>query len=138
MLQKICLGFFKGLRTLAWPWQIWVALLVLLNGLVPLYFWDRIEAKAVLGAILAGAVIQGGIFAVRGFVRLLGAGHLVVWTPLLIWLFLRLETIGTTSLFGRWIVALLVIDGISWMIDLVDVGRYLAGDRTPSITLEDI
>lgn len=136
-MSKIAIGFFKGLLGLPGPWRLWVGLLMLVNGVAPLLFLPAIESWAVLLAMLLGAVLQMAIFGARGFVRLLGAGHLVVWVPLLIWLALRLPAIEP-GVFRTWVLAVIVIDAISLIIDLVDVIRYARGDRAPSLTLEDL
>ena len=135
MIAKVFLGFFRGLWGLAWPWRAWVGLLILLNGIAPLAFLERTEARVVLAALLVGALIQMVIFGARGFVRLLGAGHLVVWLPMVFWLWGR---IGTESAFGGWIAAVIAVDSVSLIIDAVDVVRYALGDRTPSLTVEDL
>lgn len=36
-----------------------------------------------------------------------------------------------------WILAVIVLDGLSLVIDAIDVGRYVAGERTAAVTLED-
>lgn len=132
----IAIGFFRGIGTLAWPWRLWVGLLIAVNGVAPVFFLERLEARLVLAAILVGAVIQMAIFARLGFVRLLGLGHLIVWTPLLPWLCARLGEAGSVGGgFREWLVVVIVVDAISWVIDVVDVGRWLGGERTPSLTI---
>jgi hypothetical protein len=137
-VAKIFVGFFRGLWGLAWPWRIWVGLLILLNGIVPLAFLETLEARVVLLAFMVGAMLQMALFGARGFVRLLGMGHLVVWLPMLLWLWGRLGEAGGEGLFERWLLAVILADGLSLLIDAVDVVRYALGDRTPSLTLEDL
>jgi hypothetical protein len=115
---------------------VWIALLGVVN-MTAVFFLDTLEGKLVLGAIVAGAVFQLSIFAAKGFVRLLGIGH-ILWLPLVFWLGSRIGDIGTDSAFGKWVAAVIIIDGISVIIDAVDVGRYLAGDRAPAVTLDDV
>ncbi|MGB3563929.1 MAG: hypothetical protein WBH85_10305 [Thermoanaerobaculia bacterium] len=135
-MLKVVRGFFEGLATLRKPWRLWIALLGAVN-IAAVFFLDTLEGKLVLAAFLAGVTLQMSIFAVKGYVRLLGIGH-ILWLPLVLWLGSRLGDIGTESTFGKWVAAVIVIDGISAIIDMVDVGRYLAGDRTPAITLDDV
>ena len=130
-------GFFRGLLTLAWPWWIWVGLLVAVNGIVPLFFLGSREARWVLAALLVGAVVQMAVFRLKGFVRLLGLGHIAVWVPLLPWLWGRLGALGTDSPFGKWVFAVIVLDGVSLLIDVTDVIRYALGDREPALSLRD-
>ena len=60
--------------------------------------------------------------------RLLGLAHLVGWSPAFVWVLVRRRTIGSGSLFSRWVRVYLIIAGTSLVIDLVDVVRYLLGD----------
>ena len=131
-MLRLVAGFLRGIGTLAWPWWLWIGLLGLVNFVAPLFFLGSLEAKAVLAAIVVGAVIQMAILARLGFVRLLGLGHILVWVPMLLWLVPRLEGLGAESVFGRWLVAVVALDLASLAIDFVDVGRYLAGDRQPA------
>jgi len=134
---KVMTGFFKAVATvLAIPWLIWLAMLVGVNAIVPLFLLDHREAQAVLGASMLALVIQLVIFKSKGYVRLLGIGHLP-WVPVVLWLASRMSEIGTETLFGQWVLAVILLDGLSLVIDAIDVGRYINGDRTPATTLED-
>ena len=134
---KVMTGFFKAMRTvLPAPWLIWIGTLLFVNMVVPLFFLDQREAQAVLAATMLGALIQMSIFKAKGFVRLLGIGHLP-WLPVVLWLAGWTSAIGTDTLFGQWILAVIVLDGLSLVIDAIDVVRYINGDRTPATTLED-
>lgn len=134
-MLRIMIAFFRGMLTLANPWLIWIGLLVVANMLVPLVFVGSLEAKVVLAAFMAGAVIQLAIFVRLGFVRLLGLGH-ILWIPLVIWAVGRLEVVGTGSVFGIWLAALIALNATSLVIDFVDVVRYLLGDREATYRLE--
>jgi hypothetical protein len=125
-------AFLRGMGSLAWPWWIWIGLLVVANGLAPLFFLGSTEARVVLAAMLLGAVVQLAIVSRLGFVRLLGLGHIVVWVPMLLWLVPRLSNLSAATVFGRWLYAVVALDLLSLAIDFVDVGRYLAGDRQPA------
>ena len=135
-MLKVIRGFLMGLATLRKPWRVWLVLLGLTN-MSAVFFLDTLEGKLVLAGIVAGVVFQMSIFAAKGYVRLLGIGH-ILWLPLVLWLLSRIGDIGTDSTFGKWVLAVIVVDGISLIIDMVDVGRYLGGDRTPAIILDDV
>jgi hypothetical protein len=135
---KVMIGFFKAIGTLAKPWWVWIGLLVLVNGVMPWVFIGTLEAKLVLAAFIVAGGLQMAIFRFKGFAKILGIGHIIPWLPLLIWLGLRFDGIGREGLFGQWLLALIVLDGISLVIDSVDVIRYLAGERTPAATLESV
>ncbi len=42
------LKFNKGIMRLPLPWRLWMVLLVALNLVLPLFFFDRLEAQLVL------------------------------------------------------------------------------------------
>lgn len=133
---RVALGFARGIQTLHKAWWAWIGLLMLVNLVGPWFFLETTEARVVLAAFLLAVVIQMGLFASRGFVRLLGIGHAIPWLPMLLWLGGRLDQIGTATAFGKWLLAVVLLDGLSLAIDLVDVGRYALGDREPSYRLE--
>ncbi len=114
------------------PWRLWMVLLVALNLVVPLFFLDRLEAQLVLVAMAVGMLLMTALTAISGFSRLLGLGH-VAWIPLVIFLGTRLSEIPASDAYGMWLRALLVINTVSLVIDLVDVVRYAAGDREETL-----
>lgn len=136
-MLRVLIGFMKGLWTLPAPWRLWVGLLVAANMVAPLFFLDTVEARVVLAAMALGAGLQMWIFNAKGFVRLLGVGHLVAWAPMLPWLAGRLGLPGHSEAFDTWLMAVLVLDGISLVIDAADVIRYLLGDQAPSVVRDD-
>jgi hypothetical protein len=50
---------------------------------------------------------------------------------MLIWLAFRLNHIPGGTLFHGWILTLIATDTVSLLIDIVDLIRYLRGDRAP-------
>ncbi len=134
--MKAVIGFTKGLISLPMPWPVWLGLLVAVNVAGPIYFFEALEAKVVLAAFLASAALMTAIFAAKGFVRLLGIGH-IFWVPMVPWLWTRLDQVGPGNLIGYWIVAVLTLNGISLIIDAIDVVRYATGDRKPYVTVAD-
>ena len=124
-------AFTRGILTLAPLWRLWIGLLLLANGILPLYFIGSIEGKVVLACMLFGATLQMFILRRLGFVRLLGVGH-VTWIPMIWWLTGRLEVLQAGTLFHAWILATIALDTTSLAIDAVDVTRWLRGERTPT------
>jgi hypothetical protein len=131
---KVVLGFIQGIGTLAKPWWFWIGFLMVINMVVPWFFIGTMEAKVVLVATIIAAMLQMSIFRFKGFVRLLGLGH-IPWLPVVVWLASRLGEMDIESPFGIWILSVVVLDGISLIIDFIDVGRYFLGDREPSFVL---
>lgn len=116
--------------------QAWVATLVLTH-LIALAFvvareqgaWRlRAEPLAIFASFIGSTLCISWLYDVVGYVRLLGLAHLVFWTPVFVWVFMRFRATGSQSVFGKYLLAYLVIAGISLVIDVVDVVRYLMGD----------
>lgn len=84
------LKFSLGLLKLPLLIQVWLGLLVLVNLAIPVFFWHRSEARLILGAFAAAAVVMVVLTGLAGFTRLLGLGHFV-WFPLLYYLWTRSE-----------------------------------------------
>ncbi len=130
------IDFFRAMLLLPKPWVIWVGLLIAANLVAPLFFIGSLEAKVVVVAIMVGAITQMAIFRAKGFVRLLGLGHFP-WVPMIPWLWTRLGQLEVNNPFAYWLVAVIVLDGLSLIIDATDVGRYIKGERAPQVTLVD-
>ena len=79
---------------------------------------------------LLAATIMTVLHTKLGYVRLVGIGHFV-WVPMLIWLAFRLDNIPEGTLFRGWLLTLIAMDTVSLLFDIVDLVRYVRGDRTP-------
>ena len=110
----------------------WISVLLLVNMAVPLLFLSTAEGQLVFAAAMAGALTQMAIFASKGFVRLLGIGH-IYWVPLLAWLWTRLDGDGVDGPLRFWMVSVILLNGVSLIIDALDVARFIAGERTPHL-----
>ena len=130
------LGFTRTLIRFPLPWLAWIALLLAANLVAPLFYLPAPEAIWVLAAFVAAAIWQMSMFSRLGFVRLLGIAH-VLWFPLVIWIWVRMDALPAGHPMYRWMASLVVLNSISLAIDVADVGRYLSGERAPTLTLED-
>ncbi len=130
--MRAFIEFNRGLMGMPLPWQLWLMLLVVANLVVPLFFLNRLEAQVVVAAFLASMALMTVLTAVSGFTRLLGLGH-IPWIPLLYFLWARLDQIPADDFFGMWIRGLMVLNAVSLLIDMVDVGRYISGERTETV-----
>jgi hypothetical protein len=112
--------------------QVWATWLIVGGFIAPLglLFWrqTRLAGIAALVAGIAAAIGTQMLFDRLGYVKLLGLGHIVVWTPLLIYLIYLLRQDLPT--FARWLIyvtAATIL--ISLAFDYTDVLRYLLGDH---------
>ena len=129
---KAFLDFNRGVFKMPIYAQLWQALMMIVNGVVPLFFLGRVEAQATLGIFLMSVLLMIALTALSGFSRLLGAGHFL-WFILLGLLWTRLDQIPADNFFGLWIRALILINAISLVIDVVEVVRYALGDHAETV-----
>ncbi len=129
-LVTLQVDFIKAMAAnLAAPWRAWVGALLAANLAAPLFFLETIEARLVLAALFIGAAIQMIIFKRKGWVRLLGLGH-VLWLAMVPWLVMRLDWTALDTPFSQWMLAVIALNAASLVIDIVDVFRYFVGART--------
>lgn len=104
--------------------QIWINWLVLINlgGIV--FVWSRVEPRWVVIAFLCSATFMNYLFGIHGYQRILGSAHIIFWTPLLVYLFLRRNEIGRYGVSALYLGVVFATDLISLMIDFADVGRF--------------
>ena len=132
--MKAMIDFSRTMLTLPRPWVAWVILLMMANMILPLFYLGTPEGKVVLGAAVLGAILQTAIFSAKGFVRLLGIGH-IAWVPMVYWLWTRLDLAPAGSLFRYWLLTTIVLVILSLLIDTTDVIRYLRGERKPYLSI---
>ncbi len=125
-------GLMKSISKMPLQWLFWIILLMTVNLVIPLFYIQTLEAQITIASIFAGAITQSYIHSKLGFVRLLGVGH-IYWIPLVIWLGFRLGDIGLDSPFGLWLASLVLINTVSLVIDVIDVIRFIAGERSPTV-----
>ncbi len=130
---KAFIGFNKGILSMEKPWFFWMVLLVSANMVTPWFFLGTPESTVVLVGIVASLSIMLTLYAKFGFVRLLGLGH-IPWLFTVPWLWQRLGQTAENGYFYYWLLAVVVLDSISLVIDTVDVTRYWMGDRQPTVT----
>lgn len=127
---KTMLGFMSAVMRLPMLWPVWLMVLAAVNMIAPLFFLGTIEAVAVLIIFAASAMAMMILYARYGLVRLLGIGH-IAWLGLVPWLVYRLAGLEVGSPVWSFVLAVIVIDSVSLVLDIADVVRYWRGDRAP-------
>lgn len=111
--------------------QIWFAWLVGILFFTPVALTAMRQSRGMglvcLGVALLTAVVMPWLYDLWGYVRLLGLGHVVLWTPLLIWLWPRLHGLDGAARIVAWVFFLTL--GASLIVDYIDVLRWLLGER---------
>ncbi|MBC8288315.1 MAG: hypothetical protein H8E42_12640 [Nitrospinae bacterium] len=129
--MQLVIKFMKAIFSMKAPWPLWVAMLMVLNMMGPLFFIHTLEAQAVLAATMAGAMLMMFLFSRYGFVRLLGLGH-IFWVPLVIWLGFHVPEMTLDTPFEIWLAAVVGFNTLSLVMDVLDVSLYIRGDRKPT------
>ncbi|MDH5762466.1 MAG: hypothetical protein OEZ51_05750 [Nitrospinota bacterium] len=129
--MKSMIELNKQIIRMKFPWNLWVGLLAMVNMVGGLVYIQTAEGQMALAALMVAFLVMWGIYAKKGFVRLLGMGHLIAWPPIMIWYTHVLSMGKAEGAFQYWLMAMLTVNGISLVIDLVDVVRYSTGERHP-------
>lgn len=109
--------------------QSWVYWMIALNTAAILFVIHRVEARWVLAAWIANLFLMGFLYETYGYTRILGLSHVVLWTPLLVYLWRRRSHFDSASWGGRylWLVSVTIL--VSLVFDYVDLVRYFLGDQ---------
>jgi hypothetical protein len=127
--MKSFIEFNKKIFGMKFPWNLWVGILALVNMVGGLVYLRTPEGQIALTCLMLAFVIMWGIYVKKGFVRLLGLGHLIAWTPQVVW---YTQVVGNTAgWFQYWLISAIAVNGLSLVIDFVDVVRYSLGDKQP-------
>ncbi len=121
----------KGPQTV---WLYWMSFAITITPLVLIFSKaTRLDAVIVFLANLAMLVGMSWVYDQMGYVRMLGIVHVVLWTPLFVYLVYRARK-GEMPLPCRlvmWMFAATL--AISLVFDYTDVVRYLLGERASMI-----
>jgi hypothetical protein len=113
--------------------QIWLNVLFAGAFVLPLalLIWApsrRAGILTVLASILAGAGIFW-LYAQLGYVRLLGLPHILIWTPLVVFLWGQSNRPNMPRAPRLILYTVMAVILVSLAFDYVDLARYILGDR---------
>jgi hypothetical protein len=120
--------FMAGIFSLAVGWKIWLFCLITVNFFIPVFFYHSLEAQLTIVAFFFGGMLGMILVKIQGFTRLLGLMH-IPWIPLVFYLIGQLNSYSFSQPMGLWIRGVIILNGISLVIDFVDVVRYMRGER---------
>ena len=120
--------FMAGVRRMPIFWQLWLALLMLINGVGPLFFLNETVAILTLVGVLSGGLIGMVLCETHGFTKILGVMH-GPWVVVLALQLIVLKDGMPEGNYGKWLVASAVVTFLSLVIDVIDVAAYVRGDR---------
>ncbi len=107
-------------------WVLWLTI-VSLGGGVLLLIWrsTRMAGLLTLAATVCAGFMLQWLYSLEGFTKLLGLSHVVFWTPLVVFLGLRLRR-DTYRPIPRSVLIVLVVSLVaSLAFDYIDVVRYM-------------
>lgn len=115
-------------------WFYWLGMAMVVTPLALAFSKaTRRDALIVLLTNIVVVVSMGWLYDQIGYVRLLGIVHVILWTPLLVYLVGRARNSEITLPF-RLVIWLFVASlAVSLGFDYVDVARYLLGERDSMI-----
>ena len=132
-MMEIFNQFTSDMETYSASWvPIWVNVLGAILALSLPFSLVRSEARLILFAFLIGIVLTIGAYAHFGFSRILGIGHVIAWTPVVLYLLANRRNwrVGSTII-GKWLVLAVGVMIISLAFDFADVVRWFLGERAP-------
>jgi hypothetical protein len=113
--------------------QYWLYILIFGIVVLPLalLIWKQTRLTAII--TVAASVIAGlgvsWIFDRLGYVKLLGLPHIILWTPLVLYLYGQIKRGDMPQWPRRIMMVVLAVFVVSLVFDYVDVVRYVLGER---------
>lgn len=112
-------------------WVIaWVNFMGMFLALALPFSFFYIEARWILLGVILGMLGTVVAYALFGYTRLLGLGHILFWGPTLIYIVtVRGWKTYHKTLFSRWLILAAIVLGVSLAFDVVDLLRWILGER---------
>lgn len=131
--MEILSQFYTEMTTHSPVWVlVWVNFMVGVLALAIPFSFTYSEARWILLGVVLGMLGTIGAYAMFGFTRLLGLGHILFWGPTLIYIItVRGWKTYHKTLFSRWLILAAIILGVSLAFDVVDLLRWILGERAP-------
>lgn len=120
--------FIKGVNQLHPLWKIWLTLMMIINGVLPLFFLPHTAAIIVLTSVFIGFYTGLCLCFDQGFTKFLGLMHMP-WIPMVVYQAILLSNGVENSNFKNWLMSSFVISCISLLIDFWDIHFYLKNKK---------
>lgn len=111
--------------------RYWIRWLGVMNMVCILFVWKHTQARWAAVAMLFVVAANVPIAMALGLVKALAIPHLFAWVPLVAYLAMQVREgkLQTKSIFGVWVLTLMVTNTVSIIFDIRDTVEYIAGDR---------
>lgn len=115
-------------------WVQWTgAVIFVVPGLLLMYESSRCEGKVILASSIVVSVLMLLWHSQVGYTRILALPHILIWTPLLVYLYARRKNLASPARVC-WITTILVLTiVVSLAFDITDVIRYILGERASRV-----
>ena len=120
--------FNAGVRSLHPLWQLWVLGLLMVNGIMPMFFIGELAAVVTLAGMVSGGLLGLILVRLHGFTKLLGLIHLP-WVPMLAAQVGLHPGFDGNDPYSLWLSVSIVLTALSLLIDSIDVAAYLRGEQ---------
>lgn len=115
-------------------WVFWmIAAIFVVPGLLLRYEASRREGQVILASSIVLAVLMLLWHSQVGYTRILALPHILIWTPLLVYLYSRRNRLASPSHVGWATTALVLTIVVSLAFDITDVIRYILGERASRV-----
>jgi hypothetical protein len=118
----------RGFLKMHFGWKLWIFLMAIVNGILPLFFIDQAVALITFSGAIAGLFIGFTLAFTQGYTKLLGLMH-GPWIPAFVLQIYTLMHIQPAGYFGAWLWTSTIITGSSLALDTMDVYFYIKGHR---------
>lgn len=117
--------------------RVWLPLLMLGGFIAPfaLIFWRQTRMIGIIALVtsLIAAIAIDYMYKQMGYVKLLGLPHIIMWTPLIVYLIIQNRRHDFAVWPKRILSFIIVIIGVSLVFDYVDAVRYFMGNTLPLV-----
>ena len=110
--------------------QVWVAVILVPANVASLALLGQPYGWAMAGMAIGAMLLNGVIMLVeRGFSKAMALPHVVIWTPLVLWIGWVLATGRPEVALHPLLWVLLLVDLFSLVLDWRDAVQWIAGER---------
>ena len=115
-------------------WVLWmIAAIFIVPGLLLRHESSKREGKVILASSIVLAVLMLLWHSQVGYTRIVALPHILIWMPLLAYLYARRNTLASPS-HVRWATMALVLTiVVSLAFDITDAIRYILGERASRV-----
>ena len=119
-------------------WVLWMtAAIFVVPGLLLRYESARREGKVILASSIVLAVLMLLWYSQVGYTRIIALPHILIWPPLLGYLYSRRNNLASPSHVRRMTTILVLTIVVSLAFDVTDVIRYLLGERASMVPVAE-